>query len=471
MGKKTLKTFQKKVKGDKMDIFSQLRDFGLTDYEARVYIALLGLKQAKVSAIAKACNVPRNKIYAVAESLHKKGFVEIIPEKVIKFRAVPFEEATQLFLKEQESKLRALEESSKKISSFLSSFHIEKKEDSTGEFLVYKSKKMIYKKLREIVSQAKTKLFLFASQEDLAYVRPIVKSISKKVDVNVLCEVTESNLEAIKKWLYFSNLRHYEKTLPERIAIIDDAEAFVFQTNSPVALYSKDPQFVALMKSFGSMIWEHSASVEEEIVAIETGVPLQDFRIVHGTEYVYSLARKSSATATKELMKILTETELQSNMKHGVIDVEKQCAEKGVKLRYILPITRKNISEVRQLMNYAEVRHMEFIPLQLKIVDSNYCSVWQSEEIGSERVNIVSTSHSFVEAMKTYFEKIWRDVMPAEKRMARLLMVEHVKKEAAKQGLPLSQFISPGKLSPELEAAKEVAQAKIIFPEEPDMQK
>src|SRR3989338_9849807 len=70
---------------------SMLKKFGLNTSEAKVYTTLLILQDAKASDIAKRAGVPRNKLYEIAESLNKKGFVEIIPEKVMKFRAVPFE--------------------------------------------------------------------------------------------------------------------------------------------------------------------------------------------------------------------------------------------------------------------------------------------------------------------------------------------------------------------------------------------
>ncbi|MBI2579061.1 MAG: hypothetical protein HYW26_05095 [Candidatus Aenigmarchaeota archaeon] len=420
-----------------MDISSKLKDFGLTDYESRVYTALLGLKQAKVSDIAKNCSVPRNKIYSVAESLHKKGFVEIVPEKVAKFRAVPFEEATQAFIKEQEGRLKNLEENAKKISAFLSSFAPEKKEeDSSGEFLVYKTKKMIYKKLNDIILQAQSRIFIAASWEDVNRVMPALKAVSKKVDVKILCNLTGDNLEmCMKSCCPISETRHYEKNLPEKIVVVDDKEALVFQANSPVALYSKDPQFVAFMKRFMNMILEDSVSVEERVAEIETGVPREEVKIFRGVENIYDVARKASSSAKNHIMRIATEGTFNDTMKHGIVELEKRLSAKGVKIRYILPITEGSLMMVKEAMKFAEVRHMDFIPMQLKIVDDAYCSMRQWESIEKEPVNIVSTSPDFIVTMKHYFEKVWSDSIPAEKRIAGLLLKQHVKKETVKSGI------------------------------------
>lgn len=423
-----------------------MKEFGLSDYEAKTYTALLALKMAKVSDIAKNCSVPRNKIYAVAESLHKKGLVEIIPEKVVRFRAVPFEEVMKILIKEQETRLRSMEESAKKISSMLSSLSVEKKrEDSTGEFLVYKSRKMIRKKLRDIISRAGSKLFLAVSKEDLSHIMPIAKKASKRADVRILCSVTEESMALVKKCKSFCRIHHIEKMLPERIAIVDDSEAFVFQMNLPVALYSKDTQFVALMKSLENMIWEQSVEAEEKIREIETGVLPEEIKIVRGTDDINDITRRSSMKARKEIMRVISDDGLQNLFKHGGLEVEKEMSSKGVKVRYLLSIRKENAVLAGEMMKFAEVRHLGIIPLRVKIVDDIYCSLRQLENTQNP-AQIVSTSPVFISAMRSYFEKKWANAIPAEKHIARLLMAGRVKKESVFHGVPISEFISPGKV-------------------------
>lgn len=430
-----------------MNISSHLKEFGLTGYEAKVYIALLGLKQAKVSDIARTSSVPRNKIYTAVEALHKKGFVEIIPEKVAKFRAVPFSEATQLFIREQENRLRSLGDRSGKISSFLSSFSIEnKEEDNSGAFLIYKTKKMIYKKLREIAGGAESMLFLAVSSEELAHLLPLAKSTSKNASVSVLCNVSEESIDLANKWQSFSELRHYEKTLPEKIAISDDNEAFIFNTDSSVALYSKDMQFVAFMRRFANMIWDGSISMEERTAEIKTGVPREEIKIFRGVENIYEVGKNASTSAKKCIVRIATEETFRDIIKHGIILLEKELLSEGVRLRYIVPINKSNLLEVRNVLKFAEVRHTNSVPMQIKIVDDAYCSMRQWESIEKEPVNIVSTSPSFIGTMKQYFEKVWSESLPAEKRIARLTMRTRVSKEALKEVMNLRSILSEARM-------------------------
>src|SRR5213594_228638 len=68
----------------------KLREFGMTEYQARAYLALLDLGTATASQVPAISRVPRTRIYATMQQLHGKGLVEIIPETPLKYKPVPF---------------------------------------------------------------------------------------------------------------------------------------------------------------------------------------------------------------------------------------------------------------------------------------------------------------------------------------------------------------------------------------------
>src|SRR3990172_5267462 len=87
----------------------KLRDFGLTEYQARVYLALLDLGNATASQIPAISRVPRTRIYATMQQLHEKGLVEIIPETPLKYTPVPFSSYLATRAQEQREKAEQLE--------------------------------------------------------------------------------------------------------------------------------------------------------------------------------------------------------------------------------------------------------------------------------------------------------------------------------------------------------------------------
>lgn len=67
--------------------------FGLSGYEARVFIALQKLGQGTASDVAEATDVPRSQVYGAAESLADQGLVELQQSTPLRYRPVSPEEA------------------------------------------------------------------------------------------------------------------------------------------------------------------------------------------------------------------------------------------------------------------------------------------------------------------------------------------------------------------------------------------
>src|SRR5258705_13289394 len=65
-------------------ILKQLIAFGLSDKEAKIYLALLELELATVHEVAKQSGINRSSAYVVLESLKRKGFVGISEDKNVR---------------------------------------------------------------------------------------------------------------------------------------------------------------------------------------------------------------------------------------------------------------------------------------------------------------------------------------------------------------------------------------------------
>lgn len=72
-----------------VDRIGVLLDHGLSEYQARVYLALLEFPALQAGALAKASEVPRNRLYEVLEELQSLGLVEILLEETRRYRALP----------------------------------------------------------------------------------------------------------------------------------------------------------------------------------------------------------------------------------------------------------------------------------------------------------------------------------------------------------------------------------------------
>ncbi len=96
---------------DSSELVSGLQGFGLTEYESRVYYALLSNGACTVNQIQYASGVPRTKVYQVSQQLTRKGLLrEVEGGKPSRFEAQP-PEVLQSILVERERKVRSLRKS------------------------------------------------------------------------------------------------------------------------------------------------------------------------------------------------------------------------------------------------------------------------------------------------------------------------------------------------------------------------
>jgi sugar-specific transcriptional regulator TrmB len=74
---------------EREDILSLLRRTGLSDYEAKVYLALVLRSHGTAEDVADTADIPRTSAYKVLEALKKKGFVNSRGGRPVVFHPVP----------------------------------------------------------------------------------------------------------------------------------------------------------------------------------------------------------------------------------------------------------------------------------------------------------------------------------------------------------------------------------------------
>ena len=93
--------------------FSKLKvliDLGLTQVQARVYLALIEAGPSRISAISKASMVARPDVYRTISKLQNIGLVEKIIKKPVHYQAIPLKKGLSLLLEtktQQYEKVRA----------------------------------------------------------------------------------------------------------------------------------------------------------------------------------------------------------------------------------------------------------------------------------------------------------------------------------------------------------------------------
>jgi sugar-specific transcriptional regulator TrmB len=100
------------MSGDQSEVYAdaveRLQKLGMTEYAARIYVALLRLGSGTAREIAETTSVPRTRVYDAVETLRKDGFVDVAYGSPKVFRPVSRETATRQFQLEYDETIEEL---------------------------------------------------------------------------------------------------------------------------------------------------------------------------------------------------------------------------------------------------------------------------------------------------------------------------------------------------------------------------
>lgn len=96
---------------------TELQELGLTEYEAKCFVAVSRVPSGTAKEISELTDVPRSRIYDVTESLHEQGVVEILEGTPREFRAVSPDLAVRKLEREFRDHLDAVSEAMEMITT------------------------------------------------------------------------------------------------------------------------------------------------------------------------------------------------------------------------------------------------------------------------------------------------------------------------------------------------------------------
>jgi len=149
----------------------QLQDFGLSEYEARTYVALLGHEPVTAYEAAKLSGVPSSKIYQVFARLVEKEAVVILEEggKSL-YAAQPPKEFLARRREDFEENVRGVQESLESMAGMAPVSYI-------WNIRRYDE---LMNRLRQILRDAKREVILSAYAPELAVVRPELEALAER---------------------------------------------------------------------------------------------------------------------------------------------------------------------------------------------------------------------------------------------------------------------------------------------------
>jgi sugar-specific transcriptional regulator TrmB len=183
------------------EVLSSLNEIGFTQYEAKVYSTLVSEGVSPAKDISNICGIPYGKIYEIITTLTNKGFVEMLPTKPMKYKAIDPDRLIKTIKQQSTEKLELAEKIIKK--ELGKTFDKNKKFlEMENSFWMLNGRMAINKKMEELFEKAQDHVYILTSESGLnriKYYSEVLRKLQAKgVNVVICSKLTEKNSECVK---------------------------------------------------------------------------------------------------------------------------------------------------------------------------------------------------------------------------------------------------------------------------------
>ena len=247
----------------------ELMKIGLTEYEAKTYVALLRLGIARGPEISKESGVPKTRIYDVLKILANKGLIEIVEERPMVFKAVKPEVGIKQLLKK---KIEDMKKTETNILGSLSKIKTKPKLTVVQEnvFTALGYEKM-YSFSSDWYKEAKKEISIFSVGEEIPHFlrRAIIRAVKRGVNCRlIVTKCDEENINILKKHAESGmKLRYYPSTGRWTFAIFDKKRVMINVRNPKIkeerfSIFFEIPEFAKSLNEYYEMLWKKSKQIK-----------------------------------------------------------------------------------------------------------------------------------------------------------------------------------------------------------------
>jgi Cd2+/Zn2+-exporting ATPase len=197
-----------------MDLQKKLMEIGFTEYEAKVYLAMLSLYPATGYQLSKESGVPRSMVYEALRRLHAKGAaLETMEGRATLYRPLPPE---ALLAKHAEDVNRLIGDLRTELNTLYES-------EIDNRVWTIQGKTAVTTYAAKLINEAQEELYLVLTDDVLAGLNSeILAAHDRGVDLNVLL-TGESRLE-IGRAAYHPPLESELQDLTKTVVVVADGE-------------------------------------------------------------------------------------------------------------------------------------------------------------------------------------------------------------------------------------------------------
>jgi sugar-specific transcriptional regulator TrmB len=256
---------------------SDLTRLGLTTYEAKAYVALLGRDSFTAAQVSRQAELPRQRIYDVLGSLVEKGLASTRPGSVVKYSAVAPDLAIERLVLAHRHELADLERSAEAIIAELAPAYRSglEKTDPLEYIEVLRDAGAINERFAELQASVKREILVYTKppyatppQENLeglevtrTHTARSVYEMSAFDDPNVIA--------GIRRFIEAGEEARFVQELPLKLVIIDET-IVMFGMQDPVGhgrdltiMVVEHPSLAKVLKTSFEATWERGLTIDQ----------------------------------------------------------------------------------------------------------------------------------------------------------------------------------------------------------------
>ena len=258
-------------------LVEQLSQLGLTSYQARAYLALIGRDSFTAAQVARLAGLPRQRIYDVLDSLVEAGLAATRPGRVVKYSAADPKTAVEGLLAAHRRQLADLEDGASAIAEELASaYHAGQEHTDPLEYIeVLRDPGAINARFDEIQASVKKEILVFTKppyakppQENVAGLAVARSHMARGMYEFSLFDDPDAT-EGVRRFIEAGEDARVVPELPLKLVIVDET-IVMFGMQDPVAGRSdltivvvEHPSLARVLRMAFNAYWAEGLSFEE----------------------------------------------------------------------------------------------------------------------------------------------------------------------------------------------------------------
>jgi PAS domain S-box-containing protein len=409
------------------DRISRLREFGLSEYAARAYLALLDLGLTEARDVSNLSRVPQAKVYQVLDQLHDKGLAIILPEFPKKYAPVPFEEFLDRIHRQHLDAAGTIQKTRKELTTL---FSVTGNVDvgDRGDFTVVRGRRNVLERIVEVFGKAQQDLLVLGTPGLASRPQFLADKTAAAVEngarVRFLLPIDEENVEALQRLAERSPVRAREavaESASDNVAIViaDGRQALLIHfvpddgdlTNGrDVAVYTDQEAMVGAIQAMTGPLWEHATTFAARREQMETGRQPTFTHLYTSPQQIREAIGAAAARKPRELRALNPDTS-GIPVEHS-LDVVPRITSAGGRVRAILARLDAESTDRFQRVTAAapsvEARHLDPpAPTHFWLFDEAEALVIFGPPGTQGALALHTNSPSVLKALRVQFEELW----------------------------------------------------------------